>query len=127
MKSFGKLLVVIGAILLLVSIPTAVILMLVGFIMFIVGKDKKIEVEAEARKDQERPCPFCKEPVLKSAVKCKHCHSDIPAIVNEPPLNDLIKIENGLWECGKCHTKMLLAGNYCSKCRGNKRDIAIRE
>lgn len=108
MKTLGKLLIVIGAILLLVSIPTAVVFMLVGFIMFIVGKDNKIEVEAQVRKEQERPCPFCKEPVLKSAVKCKHCHSDIPVVEEELPLDEIIKIENGLWGCGKCHTKMLL-------------------
>lgn len=127
MKTLGKFFVIIGIIILIFNPIGGIFTMAVGFIMFLVGKDKKVEAAIEARKDQERPCPYCKEPVLKSAIKCKHCHADIPVVENEPPLNDLIKIENGFWECKNCHTKMLVVGDYCSKCREKKRDIAIRK
>jgi ribosomal protein L37AE/L43A len=127
MRTLGKFLAILGLILLFLYWPAGLICILIGLVMFAVGKDTSKNVEVESRKEQERPCPFCKEPVLKSAIKCKHCQSDIPAVEIEPPLNEIIKIENGLWECRNCHTKMLLAGEYCSKCRSHKKDIAIRK
>lgn len=127
MRTFGKFLVIVGAVCVFIFPPAGIGTMLVGFIMFMVGKDKKKEAEIEDRKEQERPCPYCQEPILKSAVKCKHCHSDVSPITHEPPINEIIKIEGGLWECRKCHTKMLLAGDFCSNCRKHKKEIAVRK
>ena len=126
MKTLGKVLAIIGLLLLLLSPIAGVICILLGLVMFAIGKDKSKIIEVESRKEQERPCPFCKEPILKSAIKCKHCQSDIPA-EKEEILNDIILVENGLWECINCHTKMLLAGDLCSKCRSHKKDVAVRK
>ncbi|WP_409567677.1 DUF2628 domain-containing protein [Rugamonas sp. DEMB1] len=38
--------------------------------------------EAEASSPY-RKCPFCAEDVRREAVKCKHCHSDLPPIQQE--------------------------------------------
>jgi hypothetical protein len=39
----------------------------------------EIDPEANAAR---RTCPFCAEPVQPSAIKCKHCGSDISATAN---------------------------------------------
>lgn len=127
MKTLGKFLAILGLVLLILYWPAGLIFILIGLVMFAVGKDTSKNIEVESRQEQERSCPFCKESVLKNAIKCNHCQSDIPAEEIEPPLNEIIKIENGLWECGNCHTKMLLAGNYCSECRKEKKVVAVRK
>jgi hypothetical protein len=46
---------------------------------------KKIEppvVQPKAPTD-ERPCPFCAEAIKKAAIKCRHCGSEVPAIIEE--------------------------------------------
>jgi len=35
--------------------------------------------EAPAKPTDERPCPYCAEMVKKSAIKCRHCGSEINA------------------------------------------------
>lgn len=126
MKALGKLFVVLGLLCLFIDLFLGGFLMFIGLVMFLVGKDTKQKAETAKRQSQERPCPFCKEPILKSAIKCKHCQSDVPAEAEEVPMNETILTENGLWECKNCHTKMLLAGDYCTKCRGHKKEVAIK-
>lgn len=117
MRTLGKFLAILGLVLLFLYWPAGLFCILIGLVMFAIGKPN-LTIEAKKRKGQERPCPFCKEPILKNAIKCKHCQSDIPAEK---------EIENGLWECKNCHVKMLLAEKFCSKCGAHKKWVAIRK
>lgn len=89
MKSLGKFLAIIGLLLLFLYPPAGVGCIFIGLIMFAIGKPSST-IEAEKRKSQEMPCPFCKEPILKNAVKCKHCQSAIP-VTEEKYQNTLTK------------------------------------
>lgn len=61
------------------------LLPLLSIILLIVLPNQKIvtdgSVESAGPKSmaQHRRCPFCAESVLKEAIKCKHCQSDIRA------------------------------------------------
>jgi hypothetical protein len=30
-------------------------------------------------------CPFCKEPIISGAVRCKHCHADLKPVGTKKP------------------------------------------
>jgi hypothetical protein len=72
--------------------------------------------------DNKRKCPFCGELIQADAKICRFCQKELLGIV-EPK----ILVTNGLWECKNCHTKMLIAGDYCSSCRKHKKEIAVTE
>lgn len=71
-------------------------------------------------------CRGHKQDVAKRYDNSDYSQSDISLEKGEV-LNDIIYVENGLWECNICHIKILLAGNLCSKCRSHKKDIAVRK
>ena len=47
-----------------------------GLLMLIFG-GRQATVEIIAQEEDERPCPFCAEPIKHAAIKCKHCGSDV--------------------------------------------------
>lgn len=55
-----------------------------GLLMIIFGKGKLSDDQAAesliAR--DNRPCPFCAEPIKAAAIKCKHCGEDVPAVTS---------------------------------------------
>lgn len=72
-------------------------------------------------------CSKCREHKKKIAVR--HGEDGISKInvqnKKTGPKGKII-VKNGLWECKVCHIKMLIAGDYCSKCREHKKKIAVR-
>jgi len=71
-------------------------------------------------------CRRHKQDVAKRYDNSDYSQSDI-SLEKEEVINEIIYVENGLWECNICHIKMLLAGDFCSKCRRHKKDIAVRK
>ncbi len=60
------------------------ILLMAGLVMLIFGGRQKAASSAAAASD-ERPCPFCAEPIKRAAIKCKHCSSEVePAPASKP-------------------------------------------
>lgn len=51
------------------------ILLLAGLVMLIFGARQK--AANSALSPDERPCPFCAEPIKRAAIKCKHCSTDV--------------------------------------------------
>lgn len=44
-----------------------------------------VQAKEKDNHSQLRPCPLCAEPVMKAAVKCKHCGSDISPATDPAP------------------------------------------
>jgi len=58
-----------------------------------------------------RPCPYCAEPVRPEAIKCKHCHSEIPSVNAGPsPSDSPKKVYVGYCELCKKNRNLLPSG-----------------
>lgn len=77
--------------------------------------------------DGDRACPFCAEMIKAAAVKCRFCHSDVPAIVVEapppaPPPLFMPKVEAkkplapGDMECKNCKKHIPMDATACAWC-----------
>lgn len=56
---------------------------LIALILVLVMKKVEPQVARPAVPTDERPCPFCAETIKKAAIKCRHCGSDIPPVIEE--------------------------------------------
>ena len=51
----------------------------IGFITALMGDSAEQAAVTQGEFGDYRKCPFCAESIRKEAVKCKHCHSELPA------------------------------------------------
>lgn len=56
---------------------------LVALILVLVMRKIEPPVAQPKISTDERPCPFCAETIKKAAIKCRHCGSDVPAVIEE--------------------------------------------
>lgn len=65
-------------------------LLAVGGGAFLVGillatfAGRKASAGTSSQKRTTRPCPYCAEPILCEAAKCKHCGSNVEPVVSAP-------------------------------------------
>lgn len=52
----------------------------VAFLAALMSRSEEQQATQTGEYGAYRKCPFCAEPVRKEAVKCKHCHSDLPPL-----------------------------------------------
>jgi hypothetical protein len=75
----------------------------------------------------ERPCPFCAEPIKRAAIKCRHCHSDVPVMAGEaapdipaqafmPRVQGEKSLSAGYMACFNCKKHIPTNAISCSYC-----------
>jgi hypothetical protein len=134
MKAGGIIFIILGILVILLYpgsplMILGILLIILGAIMFQTG-NKNLETKIEEMKDkaQRIPCPFCKEPILKEALKCRYCGADIPPEIRPQLKTGPIKKfgELGLWKCEVCGTLMNPETVSCNKCYAPKMESAVR-
>ena len=77
----------------------AIGLLVIGVLPFIFGKPAAGAQGVTTIKDSGmRACPFCAELIKNEAIKCKHCASEVQAVVTEAPQEKALALPRAFFE-----------------------------